>query len=382
MKNKPIKLIMDVSPLTNNKKSGVGYYTEGLLDALATSYPDTLEIIAHSINFMGKNRFVPKQYSNVTYRTTRFIPSKLLNILRRFGIELPLELFVRQRADFSIFPNFVGYPSLLKTPSAAVIHDLGYIDCPEFVAKPNRRFLERYVPRSVKRSNFLITISKSTEQAIRRNYNIKDKAIVITYIPPADAPKKSKQPPSVKGKFILFVGTLEPRKNFIALVRAYMLLPKELRKEYSLVLGGNTGWYSSSDMQEIKDLQMKGEEIITTGYLSEEEKEWLYQHASLFMQPSHYEGFGMPILEAMSHGTPCAISDIDVFHEVAGESAAYFNQQNPDSIAETLIDLLQDKQKLKYFSAAGLKKASSYSWNKTAKVVYDQLAEALSRPKS
>lgn len=366
-------MLLDVSPLANSKKSGVGFYTERLLHALATRYPNDLHIIGHYFNFLDKKDVVLPQYKNVEYRHTKLFPSKLINIMRRLGFEPPVELFLREKGDFILYPNFASYPSLRKTPSATVIHDLGYIDCPEYVQAPNRRFLARYVPRSIQRSRFTVVISEVTKKAVIDHYGTPAEKFVKTPIPTPVTHVKPKKPDSVNGKFILFIGTLEPRKNFINLVRAYMLLPQTVRNEYGLVLAGGTGWYVEQDLAEIKKLQDAGENIVMTGYFSDGEKAWMLGNCSVFVQPSHYEGFGMPILEAMDAGAPTAISDIPIFHEVSDDASIYFDHTDPHAIANSIQQILDDPKLQKRLVALGYKQTAKLDWDTIADALFERI---------
>lgn len=377
MKNRPIKLLFDVSPLVSAQKSGVGYYTERLLHALATRYPDDLHIIGHYFNFLDKKSVVLPKYPNVEYRKTTLFPSKLINIMRRLGVEPPIELFLRTKGDFMLYPNFVSYPSLGRTPSATVIHDLGYIDFPEYVQAPNRRFLAHYIPRSLKRSRFTIVISDVTKKAIMKHYGTPANKFVLTPIPPPTTKAKPSKPNYISGKYILFVGTLEPRKNFINLVRAYMLLPENIRDKYGLVLAGGQGWYVDKDINEIAKLQKSGANIIMTGYFSDEEKTWLFENASLFVQPSHLEGFGMPILEAMEANAPTIVSDIDIFHEVSGDASLYFDHNNPESIAHSIKKVLSDDKLQADLKKRGNERVNKLSWDTIAETLFERIKKSI-----
>lgn len=373
MSRKPLIIAMDVNPLVNAKKSGVGYYTDRLLEALATRHPDKIHIIGHYFNFLDKKSVNLPSYPNVSYRRTRYFPSKILNILRRVGIELPFEFFLPGKSDFVIFPNFVGYPLLRKTPVTAVVHDLSYLDSPEYVSGPNRKHLRRYVPRSIKRSSFITTVSETTKQSIQKHYRLSANKIFVTPIPPPISSARPHQPKSVQGKYILFVGTLEPRKNFISLVRAYMLLPDSIRNEYTLVLAGGNGWDIKDELLEIKGLQESGERIVLTGYFSDQEKSWLFKNASVFIQPSHDEGFGMPILEAMEGGTPTAVSNIPIFHEVSGSASIYFDQNDPESIQAAILNILSNPALQTELRLQGKLRLENLDWGTIADQFYERV---------
>jgi glycosyltransferase involved in cell wall biosynthesis len=124
----------------------------------------------------------------------------------------------------------------------------------------------------------------------------------------------------------------------------------------------------------IKDLQAKGHKIILTGYVSDDEKTTLYEQAELFVMPSHYEGFGMPVLEAMAYGLPTVISDISVFREVAGDASMYFDKDDPSSIARAVQRLLEDPAMQRTLKKKSLETAAQYDWKLVVQDVYERLA--------
>jgi glycosyltransferase involved in cell wall biosynthesis len=139
-----------------------------------------------------------------------------------------------------------------------------------------------------------------------------------------------------------------------------------LKNQYGLVLAGGMGWDTEGPMAEIKLLQDSGEKIVVTGYVDEDTRAYLYQNATLLAIPSHYEGFGMPLLEAMSYGVPVAASDIPVFHEVAGEAAVYFNKDDPASIASSLNSLISDESLRNQQIERSTGQLKKFDWDKIA----------------
>lgn len=383
MSRKKIKVLFDANPLVNGSKSGVGYYTHALISALAKNYPDDIQLVGHYFSFLGRkdNASLPEA-KNITYVKSRLVPGKVISVCRILGFQPPLELFFKRRGDVAIFTNFVCLPSLLRTPRITVVHDLCYIDIPQYVSEKNRNFLKKFVPRALKMSSRIITISNFTKETIQKNYGTADSKFLITPIPPMEKLSSNNYDLSsigVRGKFILFVSTLEPRKNVINLVKAYEKLPRKLREEYGLVLAGGTGWYMEETISYIQALQAKGLKIITPGYISDECRAALYENASLFVMPSHYEGFGMPILEAMSYDIPTAVSDIGVFHEVAGNAAVYFDKDNTESIALTIEDILSNNDKRDLLVSRGAKRVAMFDWEDVAKNVFEKLKSTLNK---
>lgn len=376
--NRPIKVIFDAGPLVNGQKAGVGYYTYQLIEALATNYPDEIELTGHYFNFLGRRNPRLLNLPNISYKTSVLLPGKVLSALRRFGLQLPFELLIKSKGDIALFPNYVSLPTLLPIKKVIVIHDLCFEDFPQYLQAPNQSFLKRFVPHSVAKAAFVVTISESTKKAIQKHYHISSDSILITPIPPAEPQKKRVEQPknlNLPSKYILFMSTLEPRKNYINLVRAYPLLPERLRKEYGLVLAGGYGWQTENSAKEIKQLQDSGNKIIITGYVSEEARTYLYQNASLLAMPSHYEGFGMPILEAMSYGVPAAVSNIAVFHEVAGNAAVYFDKDDPAAIAKCIEKILESKNAQSELIKNGRAQLKKYDWDKVAANVMARFRE-------
>lgn len=381
---KPIKIVFDASPLLVNK-TGVAYYIERLVLQLAQKYPQDIELVGYYFNFLGKRSSAHfPSAPNIRYHGVYFLPSKVLYQLRRWNIEVPVEFLSHTKADFILFPNFLGWPSLFKTPTAPVVHDLTYLDLPQYVAAKNRSDLERFVPKQINRSDFVVTVSEFSKREIAQKYQVALDDILVTPIPPEQPVIYDEQTRQdtlnklgVTQPYIVTVGTIEPRKNIIKLLSAYAELPESIRNKYALVVAGRIGWNCEAEIAELAKVAKKGYNVIHVGYIDDQAREVLYQSASLFVSASHYEGFGMPILEAMRYGTPCAISDIPVFHEVAGEAADYFDQEKPSVIAAHLEGLLTDQKLLQNLGQAAKKQAETFNWDTVAQSVYTYIERTL-----
>lgn len=377
--------MFDATPMVTNK-TGIAYYTERLAVNMAKNHPDEVEMVGFYYNFLGKRdvSHLPR-LKNLRYTRATFVPSKVVYQLRRWGVEFPIEILTLERADFILYPNFISHPSLLKIPQASVIHDLTFFDLPQYVSPKLQRDLIRFVPRDIKRSKFVITVSEFSKQRIADEYNVASKDILVTPVPPVppvfhktDQQNAILQKAGIKKPFILFIGTIEPRKNLVGLIEAYKNLPKSVRDEYGLVLAGRIERFAKNEAKAIEAAAKDGYNVTHLGYISDELKEVLYQTTDLFVTASQYEGFGMPILEAMSYGTPCAVSDIPVFREVAKDAALYFDQNDTKSISQTLDDILSDKKRLAKHGQQSSQLASSYNWSKVAESVLQKIKKSLS----
>ena len=374
-------ILFDAGPLTNGAKSGIGYYTFGLIETLARRFPN-VHFVGHYYNFMfKKNEFDLPMADNISYVRTTIVPGKAINALRRLGIEIPIEALTFKKAAFIIYPSYISRPSLFKTPSTTMIHDLAYLDMPETLEKKNLADLIRFVPKSIKRSNFITTISQTTKKTLKSRYPDLKKEILVTPIPPVRIKQTDNfdtnllSSMGIQKKYILFVGTVEPRKNIQRLIEAYSVLSKTLQKEYSLVIAGGKGWKDEAIQKALDHAMESGLDIVTPGYVTEEQRSILYKEASLFVFASLYEGFGMPLLEAMSFGTPVLASNIPVLKEVAGDAADYCDPKNVASIKNGISKILNSPDRQNTLSKKSLEKVSEYSWQKSTNQLCEKIQE-------
>nr|WP_256502708.1 glycosyltransferase family 1 protein [Desulfuromonas sp. KJ2020] len=165
-------------------------------------------------------------------------------------------------------------------------------------------------------------------------------------------------------RFVLFVGSIEPRKNLLRLLQAYQLLSDRLRREVKLVLAGFRGWENREVMAILKKLEG---DVHYLGYVTEQDLAALYNLADLFVYPSLYEGFGLPPLEAMACGCPVLVSRIASLPEVCGEAAAYLDPENVEEMTAELTRLLEDGTARGQLATKGLERAQLFSWERSAR---------------
>jgi len=366
--------------MLDSRRSGVGYYVDHLITSLQDAHKDELELTGYYFNFLNRRRHQLPAGTALRFYKIWLMPGKLISLCRRLGFQPWLELFVHSRADTVIFTNYVALPQLRRRKTALVVYDLSFLDVPEFTQARNLRYLKRFAVRSIRRADVIITISEFTKGRLRHHFPDLRAQIVVTPIPPAaKAIRRAELPSSLTAKgiqhgaYILYVGTIEPRKNLETLVAAYADLEPSVRARYSLVLAGGKGWKDEKILAAVAEQQSKGLNIVMPGYVSEQEKSALYSNAACFVLPSHYEGFGMPVLEAMQHGAPVLLSDIPVFREVAGDAAVYFDKDSSGDLAKKLSSLLQDGARQKLLVKKGEQRLTAFSWTENAAKVYQAL---------
>lgn len=360
-----MRVLADVGPIYNGKLTGVGYFTDELLKHLSVH----VELHGYAFNFGGKKHIK----LDFPVDEQRLIPGKLLTYPRYLRIDVPLSMFFDTKDyDVVLGTNFL-IPPCGKIATIPFIHDLSFIDHPEWSQSQNAFIHRTMLPGTLKRSVALITISNFSAQRIREIYDYK-KPILVINIPPKKSLAKQTLPNSgelLPEKFFLFVGTIEPRKNLKTLIDAYTALPENTQAEYKLVLAGKPGW----DAQIVERLKSgENKNLVYLDYVSEGERNWLYKNSIATILPSHYEGFGMTILEALDSGSPTITSDIPPHREILGSSGAYFDCLDTVTLTGLLTSFINPAIRKKALSDQS-KILSDYSWKKTAKQVYDFLRD-------
>jgi glycosyltransferase involved in cell wall biosynthesis len=294
---------------------------------------------------------------------------------------LPVEL-TRRRIDLLHSLAFVS-PLLWRGPSVVTVYDLSFLQFPEVFNRPNRVYLSTMTPPSLRRADRVITISEFVRQDVIRRCGVDpDRVIAIPLAAdarfhPADAESlaRFRKERGLPSRFILYMGTLQPRKNVETLVRAYAELRREGPLEHALVLAGGKGWQYESIFALVRQLGLENE-VHFPGFVPDEEQALWYTAADIFAFPSLYEGFGLPPLEAMACGTPVVASTSSSLPEVVGDAGALVEPTDVGGLSATLRHLLDDESRRVRMRKGGLARAASFSWRRMAEEtiqVYDQV---------
>jgi glycosyltransferase involved in cell wall biosynthesis len=240
-----------------------------------------------------------------------------------------------------------------------------------------QKFFARF---AVWRATKILAVSDATKQDLIKIYKTNPSKISVTHLGVGSEFKPlpyesvqhvlDKHSLSYK-KYILFLGTLQPRKNIIKLIDAYLKLKKDYRIEEKLVIGGGRGWLWEPIMEKIEEAKSSG--VVYLDYISENERAPLYNGASVFCLVSNYEGFGLPPLEAMACGTPVVVSNISSLPEVVGDAGELVDPSSADSIAEGILKVLMDKNLQTEMSKKGIEQARKFTWEETARKTLEVL---------
>jgi glycosyltransferase involved in cell wall biosynthesis len=271
-------------------------------------------------------------------------------------------------------------------PTVVTVHDVSFLERPEYFTKTRAMQLRITVARSVKRAARVLTVSEFARESIVRAYNLPPEKIVVT--PDAASPSfravnrtaaahKVRERFQLAKPFVLAVGDLQPRKNHIGLIHAFAkLIHDQPQLPHDLVLAGKDTWFGGRVREAARESGLEGR-IHFTGFVSDDDLLQLYNACECFAFPSFYEGFGIPVLEAMACGRAVICSNSSAIPEVADGAALLFDPSDSEQMVRALADVLMEHELRARMERLGLKRASYFSWRKTAEMtlkVYGEVA--------
>jgi len=277
-------------------------------------------------------------------------------------------------------------PVVCPTASVVTVLDLTFMRYPEAFPRHQRMYLEYATRRAVAKADAVIAISDCTRaDVINQLHGDPDRVFTIPLA--ADdsfRPATVKEVAEIRRRYgvgetsVLYLGTLEPRKNIPALLEAFRQVRTDHDGDCRLVLGGGKGWYYRDVFRRVEELGLK-DDVVFTGYVSQEDLPVLYSSATVFVYPTLYEGFGLPPLEAMACGTPVITSNTSSLPEVVGDAGVMVNPLSVDEISQAIHTVLSREDLRREMSAAGLERAKRFSWKETAGQTLKVYASAYER---
>lgn len=282
---------------------------------------------------------------------------------------------VRQPPDMLFVPAHV-LPLVHPRASVVTVHDLGYLYYPRAHRPLDRLYLDLSTRYNARNASRVIAVSQTTRDDLVRHYGIEPDKIAVVYSGCDEAMRpvkdeatieRAKARYGIQGDYILYMGTLQPRKNLRRLLEAYAILKKQANRAETpcLVIAGRRGWLYDQIFQQVERLGLEAE-VIFPGYVPQDDLPALLGGAHLFAFPSLYEGFGLPVLEAMACGTPVLCSNVSSLPEVAGNAALLINPLDVESMAEAMNRLLQDEGLRAQLVERGLRQVRRFSWDRCA----------------
>jgi glycosyltransferase involved in cell wall biosynthesis len=390
---------IDIRILAKGTRTGVENYTVNLLSGLLEKDKSIIYKLFCNGFKKPKLDYYWLGLNNVKIKILR-IPNRILDLFLRF-LRFPRIDGIVGGVDIFLSPHFLLLPVDKKTKTIVVFHDLSFVRFPEFFSFSKLIWHKFIYPKNqARKADLIIAVSDSTKNDLINLYEILQEKIKVIY--PAAGKEfrkiektdqkllRVKEKYNLPDSFVLYFGTIEPRKNISGLIEAFEKIKKQETKiplevqwdgfegmvrgekknlfsfrKLKLVIAGNRGWLYGDVFEKIEKSPYR-EDIIVTGFIEESDRPYLYNLAEIFVYPSFFEGFGFPPLEAMACGIPVAVSNKSSLPEVVGDSAIMFDPQNIDEIGFAIKNILQDRGLKELLIEKGLQRAKLFNWDKTA----------------
>jgi glycosyltransferase involved in cell wall biosynthesis len=369
-------IYVDISAAVHSR-AGLGRYAQSLAQALVEAAPDRFSLFYNK----GSDGRVPDSLHSIPQTSVNlgYKPWRLLLYLANL-VHLSFEPLIPQARLIHSTEHLLM--PVRHIPSVLTVHDLIFKLYPEHHKRLNYMYLNLAMPLFCRRASSIIAISEATKRDIVEYYGIDPAKIHVIHEaaaphfkpPDADEIARVKKEHSLPNQFLLHLSTVEPRKNLDRLVDALLILRHQF-PDLALILVGSRGWLCDDFFKRIESNQLS-DIVRTLGWVDDEDLPAVIGAASLAVQPSLYEGFGLPILEHMACGQVVAASDCSSHPEVGGNAAAYFDPENVEQMVRVIRDLLNDKEDYRKRGELGIEQAKKFSWQKAANetiAVYDQL---------
>jgi glycosyltransferase involved in cell wall biosynthesis len=346
---------------------GIGRYTRGLITTLAgLDAVNSYTLLAasdasseHLQPFHSRPNFSHKWYP---------LPERWMTIgWHRLYLPVPVEWFAGP-LDLFYSPNFI-LPPIRRAKALLTVHDLSFVRYPQGAVPSLRRWLNKAVPRSLERADHVLADSQSTKSDLIEIFSVPLDKITVVGAGVDERFRRVTDPHILQAvrqryrlpeRFVLGLGTLEPRKNFTGLIKAYLQSP--VQASHDLVLVGGSGWLC----EDIFATAATSPRVHLAGFVADDDLPALYSLADIFAYPSHYEGFGIPVIEAMACGTPVICANNSSLSEVAGQAALQVTATDLSALAEALYRLAIDLSLREKYILEGYQQVQKFSWSAAA----------------
>ena len=364
--------------LLKNKLEGYGYFIKEIFSILTENYPQ------HEFYFLFDRPFNSDFIFSKNVHPVIISPPARIPVLWRYWYDIKIPVTLRKiKADIFVSPD--GYCSLTtKLPQCMVVHDLGFLHHPETYKKNHVQFYRKYIPRFLKKAKMIGTVSQFSKEDIIRHYKINPDKIKVVY----SAVKEIFQPVGkeeqiltrdkyTEGKdFFIYVGAIHPRKNLVNLLKAFSIFKKRQQSSMKLVLAGRLAWKNDDFLQLLKTYKYRND-IVLTNYLEEDKLVKLVGSSYALVYPSIFEGFGVPVLEAMKCKIPVLTSEKTSMQEIARDAGLYFDPNSYTDMADKMMLIYKDEELRRKLIEKGEVIAAEYTWQHTAGLLWETMMKTV-----
>jgi glycosyltransferase involved in cell wall biosynthesis len=366
-----------------NQSAGIGRFVRNLFREVTRLDLENQYVMIHATPNPGRVATIPDG-PNVAEKQLRFRERTMTALWHRLHMPIPVDLLTG-RLDLFHAPDFI-LPPLQKGISILTVHDLAFLIHPECADDRLLLFLERAVPRSCERADYIVTDSENTRNDVICLLDADPSRVFVVPggVDAAFTPASEEAIADVRRRYnvwkpyVLAVGVIEPRKNLPRLIDAYARFRLRSGMEHQLVLAGGKGWKWEETFRTAEQCGFV-DDIVFTGYVPDQYLSALYSGADVFALPSLYEGFGLPVLEAMACGTAVVCSDTSSLPEFAANAAILVSPDDTNAMADGLERICLDQVVRTDLRAKGLQRAAEFTWERSASLlleVYDKVGKA------
>lgn len=360
--------------LQKGKLEGYGHYVKEVFSRMVRQHPEHTFIFMFDRPYDAQFLFGPNVIPLVVTPAARHA----LTFKYWYDVKAPLALRVHQ-PDVWVQPY--GFCSLSShIPQVLLVHDLAFIHYPQFIPWHHRQYYQWYTKKFLEKAESIVTVSAYSKKDIIEQYSIPQEKIEIVY----GAAKINFQPLSWQEKeqvkegyadgreYFLFTGGIHPRKNLLNLLKAFSLFKKRQHSNMKLLVAGRLAWQFEDLLEKLKTYKYR-DDVVLLGYLTDDILAKVMASAYAMVYPSYFEGFGLPILEAMQCQVPVITSNTSSMPEIGGNAALYASPSNPDAIAQQMLSLYKDETQRSLLIAAGILQASTFNWDTAAELLWQNI---------
>jgi glycosyltransferase involved in cell wall biosynthesis len=366
--------------LQKNKLEGYGHYVNEIFSRIVQQHPEHEFIFVFDRSFDQAFNFGPNTKQVIVSPPAR----EPLAFKYWYDVKAPLAL---RSYKIDVWVQPYGFCSLTtKIPQVLIVHDLAFLHYPKFIPWYHRIYYKLFTKRFLRKAKKIVTVSAFTKADLIKHYTIPSKKISVVngaadkrFLPFSWWEREEVKEGFADGReYFLFTGGIHPRKNVLNLLKAFSLFKKWQQSNMKLLIVGRTAWDHEEILEKIKTYKYR-EDVVLLGYVTDEQLARITGAAYALVYPSFFEGFGLPIVEAMQSGVPVITSNNSSMPEIGGDAALYADPSEPDAIAKHMLELYKNESYRSDLIGAGKTQAAKFSWDRAADELWQNISEAATK---